>query len=135
MNKGEIPPAGFVSRSAGIRNLSSATGLHGGRDVGIGYSTQIKLVHDLLDDKEVIRKGVAEESGHGVEAPKRASSGRALAPLSSGGIGAYRSTGLTFEAFSPSGRSVPLDDSGQMRRAGKVTATRTVPAPVRTPHA
>ncbi len=72
-------------------------------DVVIGYSTYIKLVQDLLDGKEVIRKGMTEELDRCTEAYDRARQGRIVALISSGDIGVYGMAGPTYEVLFQSG--------------------------------
>ncbi|MDQ6964994.1 MAG: precorrin-3B C(17)-methyltransferase [Mariprofundales bacterium] len=68
-------------------------------DVVIGYSTYIKLVHDLLDGKEVIRKGMTEEIDRCIEAYDAAKQGRVVALISSGDVGVYGMAGPTYEVL------------------------------------
>src|SRR5262245_53290819 len=68
-------------------------------EVVIGYSTYIKLIADLLDDKEVIRKGMTEELDRATEAIDLARSGKTVALVSSGDIGIYGMAGPTFECL------------------------------------
>lgn len=72
-------------------------------DVVIGYSTYIKLVQDLLDGKEVIRKGMTEEIDRCVEAYDQALLGKTVALISSGDIGIYGMAGPTFEVLLQAG--------------------------------
>ncbi len=68
-------------------------------DVVIGYSTYIKLVRDLLDGKEVIRKGMTEEIDRCVEAYEAALRGKVVALISSGDVGVYGMAGPTYEVL------------------------------------
>jgi len=72
-------------------------------DVVIGYSTYIKLVKDLLEGKEVIRKGMTEEIDRCVEAYDQARLGKTVALISSGDIGIYGMAGPTYEVLLQSG--------------------------------
>jgi len=72
-------------------------------DVVIGYSTYIKLVQDLLDDKEVIKKGMTEELDRSIEAYEHAKQGKIVAMVSSGDIGVYGMAGPTYELLLDSG--------------------------------
>jgi len=72
-------------------------------DVVIGYSTYIKLVQDLLDGKEVIRKGMTEELDRCTEACEHARRGKTVALVSSGDIGVYGMAGPTYEVLLASG--------------------------------
>ena len=68
-------------------------------EVVIGYSTYIKLIADLLDGKEVIRKGMTEELDRATEAIDMARAGKTVALVSSGDIGIYGMAGPTFECL------------------------------------
>ena len=72
-------------------------------DVVIGYSTYIKLVKNLLDGKEVIRKGMTEEIDRCIEAYEQAQLGKTVALISSGDIGVYGMAGPTYEVLLKSG--------------------------------
>ncbi len=80
-------------------------------DVVIGYSTYIKLVKDLLDGKEVIKKGMTEEIDRCIEAYEQAKLGKNVALISSGDIGVYGMAGPTYEVLLQAGWS-PEDDIG-----------------------
>ena len=72
-------------------------------DVVIGYSTYIKLVKNLLDGKEVIRKGMTEEIDRCIEAYEQAQLGKTVSLISSGDIGVYGMAGPTYEVLLKSG--------------------------------
>lgn len=72
-------------------------------DVVIGYSTYIKLVEDLLEGKEVIKKGMTEELDRSIEAYEYAKKGKTVALVSSGDIGVYGMAGPTYEFLLESG--------------------------------
>ncbi len=72
-------------------------------DVVIGYSTYIKLVKELLDGKEVVRKGMTEEIDRCIEAYEHALKGKIVALISSGDIGVYGMAGPTFEVLLQAG--------------------------------
>ncbi len=72
-------------------------------DVVIGYSTYIRLVRDLLDGKEVIRKGMTEEIDRCIEAYEQARQGKTVALVSSGDIGVYGMAGPTYEVLLQAG--------------------------------
>ena len=72
-------------------------------DVIIGYSTYIKLIKNLLDGKEVIRKGMTEEIDRCIEAYEHAKLGKKVALISSGDIGVYGMAGPTYEVLLQSG--------------------------------
>ncbi|WP_203561346.1 precorrin-3B C(17)-methyltransferase [Ideonella livida] len=72
-------------------------------DTVIGYVTYIKLVADLLDGKEVIRKSMTEELDRAIEALDRARQGKKVALISSGDAGVYGMAGPTYEVLFQAG--------------------------------
>ena len=72
-------------------------------DTVIGYVTYIKLVADLLEGKEVIRKSMTEELDRAIEALDRARLGKKVALISSGDAGIYGMAGPTFEVLFQAG--------------------------------
>ncbi|CAH1746528.1 Precorrin-3B C(17)-methyltransferase [Thauera humireducens] len=72
-------------------------------DTVIGYVTYIRLVADLLEGKEVIRKSMTEELDRAIEALERARQGRRVALVSSGDAGVYGMAGPTFEVLFQAG--------------------------------
>jgi precorrin-3B C17-methyltransferase len=72
-------------------------------DTVIGYATYIRLVADLLDGKEVIKKAMTEELDRAIEAYERARQGRKVALVSSGDAGVYGMAGPTFEVLFQAG--------------------------------
>jgi len=72
-------------------------------DVIIGYSTYIHLVKDLIQGKEVVRKGMTEEIDRCIEAYEQAQQGKVVAMVSSGDIGIYGMAGPTYEVLFQSG--------------------------------
>jgi len=78
-------------------------------DVVIGYTTYIKLVKDLLDGKEVIKKGMTEEIDRCIQAYEQAKMGKKVALISSGDIGVYGMAGPTYEVLLNSGWSPKSD--------------------------
>ncbi len=72
-------------------------------DVVIGYSTYIQLVKDLLNDKQVVKKGMTEEIDRCIEAYEQAKQGKIVALVSSGDIGIYGMAGPTYEVLLQSG--------------------------------
>lgn len=72
-------------------------------DVVIGYTTYIKLVKELLDGKEVIKKGMTEEIDRCIEAYEQAKLGKTVALISSGDIGVYGMAGPTYEVLLQAG--------------------------------
>ena len=72
-------------------------------DTVIGYATYIRLVKDLLDGKEVIKKAMTEELDRAIEAYDRAKQGKKVALVSSGDAGVYGMAGPTFEVLFQAG--------------------------------
>lgn len=72
-------------------------------DVVIGYTTYIKLVKDLLDGKEIVRKGMTEEIDRCIEAYDQAKLGKKVSLISSGDIGVYGMAGPTYEVLLKAG--------------------------------
>ncbi|RME21392.1 MAG: precorrin-3B C(17)-methyltransferase [Deltaproteobacteria bacterium] len=72
-------------------------------EVVIGYSTYIKLIADLLDGKEVHRKGMSEELDRVHLAYDLALEGRTVALISSGDICVYGMAGPALEVLAARG--------------------------------
>ena len=72
-------------------------------DTIIGYVTYIRLVADLVEGKEVIKKSMTEELDRAIEALERARQGRKVALVSSGDAGVYGMAGPTFEVLFQAG--------------------------------
>ena len=72
-------------------------------DVVVGYVTYIKLVADLLDGKEVVRKGMTEELDRAVSALAAARLGKKVALISSGDAGVYGMAGPAYEVLFQAG--------------------------------
>jgi precorrin-3B C17-methyltransferase len=72
-------------------------------DTIIGYSTYIKLVADLIEGKEVIKKSMTEELDRAIEALARAQAGKKVALVSSGDAGVYGMAGPTYEVLFEAG--------------------------------
>jgi len=72
-------------------------------DTVIGYVTYIRLIADLLEGKEVIKKAMTEELDRATEALDRARQGKKVAIVSSGDAGVYGMAGPTFEVLFQSG--------------------------------
>jgi precorrin-3B C17-methyltransferase len=102
MKKGKILLVGFGPGSKEDMTYRAREAI-AGADVVIGYTTYIKLVEDLLDGKEVIRKGMTEEIDRCVEAYEQAKLGKVVAMVSSGDIGIYGMAGPTYEVLFQSG--------------------------------
>ncbi len=71
--------------------------------VVIGYSTYIKLIEDLLEGKEVHRKGMSEELDRVHLAYDLARAGKIVALVSSGDAGVYGMAGPTMEVLAERG--------------------------------
>ncbi len=72
-------------------------------DTVVGYVTYIKLVADLLEGKEVVRKGMTEELDRAVSALEAAREGKKVALISSGDAGVYGMAGPTYEVLFQAG--------------------------------
>jgi len=72
-------------------------------DVVVGYVTYIKLVADLIEGKEVVRKGMTEELDRAVTALEAARAGKKVALISSGDAGVYGMAGPTYEVLFQAG--------------------------------
>ncbi|WP_075792158.1 precorrin-3B C(17)-methyltransferase [Massilia putida] len=72
-------------------------------DVVIGYVTYIKLVADLIEGKEIIRKSMTEELDRAVSALAAARAGKKVALISSGDAGVYGMAGPTYEVLFQAG--------------------------------
>lgn len=72
-------------------------------DTVIGYVTYIRLVADLVEGKEVIKKSMTEELDRAIEALDRAKQGKKVALVSSGDAGVYGMAGPTFEVLFQAG--------------------------------
>ncbi len=102
MKKGKILLVGFGPGAREHMSERARTAI-AEADVVIGYTTYIKLVADLLDGKEVIRKGMTEEIDRCIEAYDQACQGRTVALVSSGDIGIYGMAGPTYEVLLQAG--------------------------------
>jgi precorrin-3B C17-methyltransferase / cobalt-factor III methyltransferase len=102
MNKGKILLVGF-GPGAPEHMTYRARAAIAEADVVIGYSTYIKLVQELLEGKEVIRKGMTEEIDRCIEAYDQAMLGKTVALISSGDIGVYGMAGPTYEVLLQAG--------------------------------
>jgi precorrin-3B C17-methyltransferase len=94
--QGKILLVGFGPGAAEHMTLRARAAIEES-DVVIGYSTYIKLVKNLLDGKEVIRKSMTEEIDRCIEAWEQAKLGKTVALVSSGDIGVYGMAGPTYE--------------------------------------
>ena len=78
-------------------------------DVVIGYVTYIKLVADLLEGKEVIRKAMTEEIDRAISALEKARQGKKVALISSGDAGVYGMAGLIFDLLDGDSDRTPVE--------------------------
>ena len=102
MSKGKIYLVGFGPGAQEHMSYAARAAI-AAADVVIGYTTYIKLVQELLDGKEVIRKGMTEELDRSIEAYEHARQGKIVALISSGDIGVYGMAGPTYEVLLQSG--------------------------------
>ena len=102
MSNGKIYLVGFGPGAQEHMSLRARAAI-AEAEVVIGYSTYIKLVQDLLEGKEVIRKGMTEEIDRCTEAYEYARRGKIVALVSSGDIGVYGMAGPTYEVLFASG--------------------------------
>ena len=89
-------------------------------DTIIGYVTYIKLVADLIEGKEIIRKSMTEELDRAIEALERARQGKKVALISSGDAGVYGMAGPTFEVLFQAGWTPPAVDENGTPEAGGI---------------
>ena len=102
MSKGKILLVGFGPGSESHMSVRALQAIEEA-DVVIGYSTYIRLVKNLLEGKEVIRKGMTEEIDRCLQAYEQAKQGKVVALISSGDIGIYGMAGPTYEVLLQSG--------------------------------
>ncbi len=70
-----------------------------GADLIVGYTTYVKLIKHLIQDKEIIRTGMTEEIGRARAAIEEARSGKKVALISSGDAGVYGMAGLALQVL------------------------------------
>lgn len=102
MNPGKITLVGIGPGSEDHMTLRARAAI-AEADVVIGYVTYIKLVADLLEGKEVIRKSMTEELDRAVSALEAARAGKKVALISSGDAGVYGMAGPTYEVLFQAG--------------------------------
>lgn len=102
MKKGKILLVGFGPGAVEHMTYRARAAIEES-DVVIGYTTYIKLVKELLDGKEVVRKGMTEEIDRCIEAYEHAKKGKIVALISSGDIGIYGMAGPTYEVLLQAG--------------------------------
>jgi len=102
MRKGKIFLVGFGPGSELHMSVRALQAIEES-DVVIGYSTYIRLVKNLLNGKQVVRKGMTEEIDRCIQAYAHAQQGKTVALISSGDIGVYGMAGPTYEVLLQSG--------------------------------
>lgn len=80
-------------------------------DVIVGYGTYLKLIKELIKDKEIVATGMTKETERCRKAVELAISGRTVSVISGGDPGIYAMAGLVFEVLSA---------EAQRRRSAKV---------------
>ncbi|MDT3670410.1 MAG: precorrin-3B C(17)-methyltransferase [Aromatoleum sp.] len=83
-------------------------------DTIIGYVTYIRLVADLVEGKEVVKKSMTEELDRAIEALDRAKQGKKVALISSGDAGVYGMAGPTFDVLFQAGWTPPTGRPGDI---------------------
>ena len=101
--------------------------------VVIGYSTYIKLIEDLLEGKEVHRKGMSEELDRVHLAYDLARAGKIVALVSSGDAGVYGMAGPTMEVLASRGWLGDEDPDVEVEVVPGVTAVNGVASLVGAP--
>lgn len=101
--------------------------------VVIGYNTYIKLIEDLLDGKEVHRKGMSEELDRVHLAYDLARNGKVVALVSSGDAGVYGMAGPTLEVLAARGWLGDSDPDVVVEVVPGVTAVNAVASLVGAP--
>lgn len=102
-------------------------------EVVIGYTTYIKLIEDLLEGKEVHRKGMSEELDRVHLAYDLALQGRVVALVSSGDAGVYGMAGPTLEVLAERGWKGLDDEAVEVEVVPGVTAVNAVASLVGAP--
>ena len=72
-------------------------------DTVVGYVTYIKLIENLLEGKEVVKKAMTEELDRAADALELARAGKKVALISSGDAGVYGMAGPTYEVLFQAG--------------------------------
>lgn len=105
----------------------------GEAEVVIGYNTYIKLIEDLLEGKEVHRKGMSEELDRVHLAYDLAKSGKKVALVSSGDAGVYGMAGPSLEVLAERGWKGVEDEEVEVEVVPGVTAVTAVASLVGAP--
>ncbi|MDP2306457.1 MAG: precorrin-3B C(17)-methyltransferase [Pseudomonadota bacterium] len=101
--------------------------------VVIGYVTYIKLIEDLLEGKEVHKKGMSEELDRVHLAYDMARAGKIVALVSSGDAGVYGMAGPTMEVLAERGWLGDEDPEVEVEVVPGVTAVNAVASLVGAP--
>ena len=77
-------------------------------DIVVGYKTYIKLIEELIQDKEVYQNGMRQEVERCEDAIKLAKEGKKVAIVSSGDSGIYGMAGLILELITKEEIDIPV---------------------------
>lgn len=77
-------------------------------DIIVGYKTYIKLIEELIQDKEVYQNGMRQEVERCQDAIKLAKEGKNVAVVSSGDSGIYGMAGLILELVTKEEEDIPV---------------------------
>jgi precorrin-3B C17-methyltransferase / cobalt-factor III methyltransferase len=88
-------------------------------DVVIGYKKYVESVQDLIEDKEIIKKGMGDEIARGELAITKSIEGKKVALISSGDPGVYGMANLIFQLI---GKYEEFDPKKDLRIFPGVTA-------------
>ena len=102
-------------------------------EVVIGYSTYIKLIADLLEGKEVHRKGMSEELDRVHLAYDMALAGRKVALISSGDICVYGMAGPALEVLTERGWTGDDDPQVEVEVVPGISAVNAIASLVGAP--
>ncbi|MBN3526443.1 precorrin-3B C(17)-methyltransferase [Paenibacillus apiarius] len=78
-------------------------------DVIVGYITYIRLIEELIQDKEVVKTGMRKEIDRCQEAVDIAKTGKTVAVVSSGDAGIYGMAGLILEILDKEKESIEVE--------------------------
>lgn len=77
-------------------------------DIVVGYKTYIRLIEDLIEDKEVYQNGMRQEIDRCKDAVTLAKGGKKVAVVSSGDSGIYGMAGLILELVTKENEKLPV---------------------------
>lgn len=77
-------------------------------DIVVGYKTYIKLIEELIEDKEVYQNGMRQEVERCQDAIELAKKGKKVAVVSSGDSGIYGMAGLILELITKEEVEIPV---------------------------